>query len=125
MIRPKVGDKVASTRRGRLGMGVVESLSGKDAAYVAWSSGGLQLCHLGDLLTETEGRLRSAVYRCYNSVGGDVWGEKTPPVGVFVDIMLDQMYGRGIHSGLSEADAAVWDKLSHAAKKRIIRSVGP
>ena len=123
-VEPRHGSRPGRYRGRR--WGVIARLDGRDAAYIHWDGGDEQLCLLSDLRTEAECTFADGVYRCYNSIGSDVWGERVPPLCQFIDIMLDQMcYGPCGHSGLDAAEQAAWDGLSRAARVRIIRSVGP
>lgn len=123
-VEPRWGARPGRYRGRR--WGTVARLDGRDAAYVNWDGGDEQLCLLSDLRTEAECTFADGVYRCYNSIGGDVWGERVPPMSHFISVMFDQMaYGGCGHSGLDAAEQAAWDGLSHAARERIIRSVGP
>jgi hypothetical protein len=69
-------------------------------------------------------KFERAAYSVYNSVGGDCWGERIPPVGEFVDVMMDQMFC-GFHTGLSKEDRELWQQLPRSTQVKIIRAVGP
>lgn len=70
-------------------------------------------------------RIKDAIYATYNSVGGDVWGEKTPSDAIFVDVMCDHIRNFREGTKCTNEDVDIFWALSARQRRILCLEVGP
>lgn len=79
------------------------------------------------LLTADERKLfEDVASETYQTIGYDVWGDKTPSKAEYESVVIDKMYDAALSSEpLTDEQLNRWRNLSRAEKRRVVLAVGP